>query len=149
MSPHRIQIIDSDPTAALVTQRGLQRLLDNDADVTIAPSPEAAWVACTQSVVELLIIDPTPQSVAITAMIKAVREQYPALPILILTAYDSPLLRRTMRMQGIIHYVAKPVTLHDLSELVRTIFGTLPPAPAPDGANAALLDDHIELSHNH
>ncbi len=120
MSLRHIEIVDSDPTAALVTQRGLQVLLDTEVEVTVAPSPDAAWLDCLKEEVDLLIIDPNPQSRAATSLVKALRAYRPHVPVLVLTAYDTPRLRAQMQTLGVQHYLAKPIDLLDLNEVVRT-----------------------------
>lgn len=140
MPLRHIQIVDNDPTAALVTQRGLQVLLNAEVDVVVAPSPDAAWLYCLHEPVDLIIIDPNPQNRAATSLVKALRSYRPEIGILVLTAYDSPLLRSQMRGLGVKHYLAKPVDLRDLEQTVRAILedrvvvGTAP--PGADGADA-------------
>ncbi len=124
MSLRHIEIVDSDPTAALVTQRGLQVLLDTEVEVTVAPSPDAAWLDCLKEEVDLLIIDPNPQSRAATSLVKALRAYRPHVPVLVLTAYDTPRLRAQMQTLGVQHYLAKPIDLLDLNEVVRTALKT-------------------------
>lgn len=124
MSLRHIEIVDSDPTAALVTQRGLQVLLDTEVEVTVAPSPDAAWIDCLKEEVDLLIIDPNPQSRAATSLVKALRAYRPHVPVLVLTAYDTPRLRAQMQTLGVQHYLAKPIDLLDLNEVVRTALET-------------------------
>lgn len=121
--PH-ILIVDSDPTAALVTQRGLQRLLDaSKAEVEVAPSPGAAWLRCLREQVDLLIIDPSPESGAASALVKALHVDRPDIPVMVLTAYDTPRLRAQMRTLGVQNYLAKPVDLHDLGQAVQLVVG--------------------------
>jgi two-component system OmpR family response regulator len=119
MPSSHILIVDSDPTVALVTQRGLQRVLTFDATVDIAPSPTDAWTRCLRGSVDLLIVDPNPESSPAAGLVKSLHEQRPDIPVLVLTAYDTPRLRNRMRELGVRHYVAKPVELHDLGNLVR------------------------------
>jgi two-component system, OmpR family, response regulator len=115
----RILIVDSDPTAALVTQGGLQRFLGTEVTVTIARSPGAAWLRCLSGRVELLIVDPNPQSHAVAVLIKALHDERPDVPVFVLTAYDTPRLRTQMRALGVQDYVAKPVDLLKLVQSVR------------------------------
>lgn len=121
MSRLHILIVDRDATAALVTQHGLQRLLSAFADVEIADSPGAAWLRCLRDHVDLLIVDPAPESGAAAALIKALHVDLPSLPVLILTAYDTPRLRSQMRTLGVQDYLAKPVELEDLGRAVRSV----------------------------
>lgn len=121
MAPTHILIVDSDPTVALVTQQGLQRLLAPDVTVDIAASPTDARTDCLRGNVDLLIIDPNPEKSPAAALVKSLYDVRPDLPILVLTAYDTPRLRTQMRTLGVRHYLAKPVELRDLGELVRTV----------------------------
>ncbi|MFP4439915.1 MAG: response regulator [Chloroflexaceae bacterium] len=120
MPLRHIEIVDSDPTAALVTQRGLQVLLETEAEVTVAPSPDAAWLRCMNEEVDLLIVDPNPQSRAATSLVRALRAYRPHLPVMVLTAYDTPRLRKHMQTLGVEHYLAKPIDLLDLKQAVHT-----------------------------
>ena len=58
MRPTQILIVDSDPTAAFVTQHGLQRLLKREAKIEIAASAGEARARCLHEPIDLLIIDP-------------------------------------------------------------------------------------------
>ncbi|MCG8352241.1 MAG: response regulator [Chloroflexales bacterium] len=126
MPSRRIAIVDNDPTAALVTQRGLQKLLNGDVKVTVAPSPNAAWMDCLNEEVDLVIVDPSPQGGAATSLVRVLRRYRPQIPVLVLTAYDSPGLRKQMRTFGVESYLAKPVDLRDLGQTVRTVLREAP-----------------------
>ncbi|MBX0329774.1 response regulator [Oscillochloris sp. ZM17-4] len=117
--PHRqIQICDDDPAAALITQRGLQALLGESYGVVIAPTPNAAWLACAHGDVELLIVDPGAGSGSASALVRAMHAFRPTTPVFVLTAYDTPGLRAKMRDLGVRYYVAKPIDFKDLLPLV-------------------------------
>lgn len=129
MPLHHIQIVDSDPAAALVTQLGLQSLLKSDAEIAIggpaaqpgpyAPAPDG------HNSIDLLIVDPGSQSQAATRLIRSLQATCPHTPLLVLTAYDSPLLRSQMRALGVRHYLAKPVDLPELERVVRDVLTSL------------------------
>jgi len=123
MPRQRILIVDSDPSAALVTQGGLQRFLGTEVEVTIAPSPGAAWLRCLRDGVDLLIVDPSPESQAAAALIKALHDERPHFPVFVLTAYDTPRLQKQMRVLGVQDYLAKPVDLMNLVQNVRVVLG--------------------------
>ncbi len=125
MTPRYIRIVDSDPTAALVTQLGLQARLDDDIDVTVAPGTgrhqsRNGWY----DDIDLLIVDPGAQTQAAIRLIKTLKATCPQTPILVLTAYDSPLLRSQMQRLGVQHYLAKPIDLEDLEQVVRYVLAT-------------------------
>jgi two-component system, OmpR family, response regulator len=120
MPPLHILIVDSDPTVALVTQRGLERILASTAIVEIAPSPNDAWARCLWGSVDLLIVDPSPENSPAAVLVKSLHASRPDIPVVVLTAYDTPRLRTQMRSLGVRHYLAKPIELHDLVKMVRT-----------------------------
>ncbi len=114
MPAKNIQIFDQDPAAALITQRGLQAMLGDRLVISIAPTANAAWLACAKGNVDLLIVDPGMRSGPATSLIRAVRSYRPQIPILVLTAYDTLGLRSQMRSLGVVYYAAKPIELRDL-----------------------------------
>ena len=118
MSLPQILIVDTDPAAALVTQHGLQRLLDTKAEVSVVPSPTTAWLRCLREHIDLVIIDPSPMNSAAVALIKALHVDRPHTAVMVLTAYDTPRLRSEMRAQGVEHYLAKPVDLNEIGRQV-------------------------------
>lgn len=124
MALRYIQIVDDDPTAALVTQLSLQARLKSEAQVSIAAGhqPEQRQVGA----VDLLIVDPGSQNQAATRLVRTLKTNCPQTPMLVLTAYDSPLLRSQMQSLGVQHYLAKPVDLPDLEQAVRQLLETIP-----------------------
>lgn len=134
MPLRHIQIVDDDPSAAIITQRGLQALLGDAVHVSVASSPNEAWMTCARGGVDLLIVDPNPRSSLSLGLVRAVRNYRPELPILVLTAYDTPGLRSRMRALGVDLYVAKPV---DLRELAPVVNRALRSPPLPSGTDYA------------
>jgi len=116
-----IIIVDSDPTAALVTQRGLQHILGSGSVVEQVPSAGAAWLACARGGIDLVIIDPGGPDRSGVALLKALHHEHPGLTVLVLTAYDTPRLRKQMAALGVRGYLAKPVGLAELGALVRQV----------------------------
>lgn len=127
MPPRQIHIVDNDPVAAMITQRGLQTMLGDRFTVLVAPSPNAAWLACADDRVDLLIVDPSPHVGGVISLVRAVRTFRPSIPVLVLTAYDTPGLRAKMRELGVSAYVAKPVDLNDLLPVVTGALAGMPP----------------------
>lgn len=139
----QIEIFDDDSAAALITQRGLQALLGHGVLVSIAANANDAWLACARGTVDILIIDPSPRSSNAVALLRAVRAYRPELPVMVLTAYDSPGLRARMSLEGVKVYAAKPIDLRDLVPLVRDMLtnaaqsGPIAGQEAGNGANGA------------
>ncbi len=138
MPLRQIHILDDDPTAALITQRGLQTLLDKRYSVVVDPSPNVAWMACANNTVDLLIVDPSPHVGAVLPLLRAVRSFRPSIPILVLTAYDTHGLRAKIRDLGIDRYVAKPVDLQELLPVVKAALAASPSRRAPGPSIDAL-----------
>ena len=123
MAVHRIAIFDNDPTVALVTQRGIERVLAEGVEVVVVPSPIAARDYCLCNEVDLLIVDPGAQSQSTVAMLKSLHDERPDIEMMALAAYDTPRLRTQLRMAGVQHYLAKPIEIRDLAQRVRTVLG--------------------------
>jgi DNA-binding NarL/FixJ family response regulator len=123
MTLRHIQILDDDPTAAMVTQRGLQVLLQTEADVNVrvATSPDEVLQTCLSEPIDLVIIDPDPRNGIASRLISSVRRYRPGIQVLILTAHDTPRLRTQMRDLGVHSYLAKPIELTELSRVVREL----------------------------
>lgn len=139
MPVRHIYIVDDDPAAALITQRGLQTMLDERFSIMVASSPNAAWLACATGNVDLLIVDPNPHGNAAVSLVRAVRAFRPMIPVLVLTAYDSPGLRMKMREFGVTRYVAKPIELRELVPIVHTILQSQHALPSTVGPSLAAL----------
>lgn len=123
MDTRHILIVDTDIAAALVTQHGLQRALGAAFSVITAASKSIEQVRSTYDAIDLLIIDPSSQNHTSQGLIKLFHEVYPKASVLILTAYDTPRLRREMRDLGIMHYLSKPIDLKRLELGVRLALG--------------------------
>ncbi|GIW03332.1 response regulator [Roseiflexus sp.] len=130
-----ILVVDNDPVAAMVTQQGLQRLLGKDVEVALAPSPGAAWLRCMREAVDLVIVDPSPPSRAAAALIKALHDERPHIPVVVLTAYDTPRLRTQMKRLGVRYYLAKPVELAELKNTVSGVLASLNTAQMSSAVN--------------
>lgn len=141
MPLRQIHIFDDDPSAGLITQRGLQTMLGERFSVVVDPTPNAAWLACATGNVDLLIVDPSPHGNGVLSLVRAVKAYRPYIPVLVLTAYDTPGLRAKMRELGVERYVAKPIELRELLPIVTTAMAAERPAPTA-GTSLAALSRH-------
>jgi DNA-binding response OmpR family regulator len=130
--------VDDDPSAALITQRGIQSTLGERFSVVVASSPNAAWLACATGNVDLLIVDPSPHASGVLSLLRAVKAFRPYIPVLILTAYDTPGLRAKMRELAVDRYVAKPIELRELLPIVTAVLPAERPVPSNGTSLAAL-----------
>ncbi|WP_129673646.1 response regulator transcription factor [Candidatus Chloroploca sp. Khr17] len=139
MPVRQIYIVDDDPAAALITQRGLQTMLGERFSVWVAPSPNAAWLSCAMGNVDLLIVDPNPHTNGALSLIRVAQAFRPDIPVLVLTAYDTPGLRARMRELGVDRYVAKPIELRELVPIVKAIMPPEHMHPVLNGPSLATL----------
>jgi DNA-binding NarL/FixJ family response regulator len=130
LSQQHIFIVDSDPVAALVTARGLQRLLAPDVQVTTVLSGGGDQLHALREPIDMLVIDPNPQIQEAAALIAALRAARPTMTVLVLAAYDTPGVRKQMQALGVQHYVAKPVEIYQLAATVRALLGMPAALPA-------------------
>lgn len=118
--PATILIVDADPYAAHVTRAIAARTIPG-AVFEIAATPEVARASVELGHPDMLIIDPSPHSPAAGELIAALKQRWPDIRVLVLTAAPTPLLRRTMRNLGVDAYLEKPVPLPRLAEELRTV----------------------------
>jgi DNA-binding NarL/FixJ family response regulator len=128
--PPSILIIDPDYEAARVTQAGIQRLLP-DSSITIATAADSGWAtACTMSP-DVVIIDPAPYSLSGLRLIQRLREQAPALRIVVLASAPTPALRQQVRDLNVAAYMEKPLTLPQLIEHLNQVLRSIAAVPIP------------------
>jgi two-component system OmpR family response regulator len=142
VAAQQIEIFDDDSAAALITQRGLQALLGRNVLVSIASSANDAWLACARGDIDLLILDPSPRSGSAFALLRAVRAYRPDLPVLVLTAYDTPGLRTRMALAGVGMYAAKPIDLRELAPIVRDLLQHSPAGSGGAGCDSGTARYH-------
>jgi DNA-binding NarL/FixJ family response regulator len=122
-----IIIVDNDPAAALVTARGLQRLLKpSQVQITVTASAQNILQqgVSENGAIDLLIIDPNLQLQAASTLIEQLRKKYPLLPVLVLSAKDTPGVQKSMLALGVQNYLAKSI---DLDKLAQTVSQLLDP----------------------
>ena len=134
---HHVLIVDADASAAQVTAAGVMRALP-DASLTIVPSPERGRgsLQCLQP--DVLIVDPSPHTLAAMSLIRLAKAEYPACCVVVLTSAPRPALRRDLMRLGVDVYVEKPAPLELLMRQLRAITQeTVLHAPVPVFAHEA------------
>ena len=125
---HHVLIVDADASAAQVTAAGVMRALP-DASLTIVPSPERgrSSLRCLQP--DVLIVDPSPNTLTAMALIRLVKAEYPACCVVVLTSAPRPVLRRDLMRLGVDVYVEKPAPLELLIQQLRAVTQETPLHP--------------------
>jgi len=106
---HHILIVDDEINVAVTLREGLAKL--PNCRVAMATSGEQALVQLAQQPVDLLITDYQMPGMDGLALVAAVRQMQPALPILMITGYGEMVLSQTVAEQSIEVVLDKPVKL--------------------------------------
>lgn len=112
----RVMLVD-DEEAILHMMK--QVLLREGYDVQVATCLEDAATLFDLQPTDVLVVDKNLPGATGFEVIVKLRERYPELPAILITAYPEPVLPRTVKIQG---YLAKPFSrLAELTDSVRSV----------------------------
>jgi len=142
-SPPRILIVDDDP--------GQRSLLDSflasqNFETVLAESGERALELLPAGNFSMMISDVRMPGLSGLETLRRVRLQFPALPVLLVTAYADIRDAVIAMRDGALNYLAKPVDLDELLNTVRLATGIAPLSPLNLGAEKKLPTDIIAQS---
>ena len=116
--PPAIVLVDDEPDVLLILHRLLRYLVQAHALVAVGDGP-AALHSVALYTVPLLITDYSMLGMTGLQLIQAVKHASPLTRTVLITAYDSPELRRRIRGAGVDEYLTKPFRLERLEQIVR------------------------------
>ncbi|MDT0574850.1 response regulator [Croceicoccus sp. F390] len=122
----RILLVEDEDMVRTVAQRSLTRL--GYAVTTAADGEEGLRCIEQQEPFDLVISDVVMPNLNGPAMMQAIRERYPDLPVIFMSGYAEEQLRREIDIARM-YFLAKPFTMTDIGTKVATL---LEPQPAPD-----------------
>ena len=112
----RVLVVDDEESIVHMIK---QVLLREGYSVQVATSLADAQTLFDLEPVDLLVVDKNLQGATGFDVILTLRERYPDLPAILITAYPEPVLSRSVKIQG---YLAKPfATLAELTDSVRRV----------------------------
>ena len=117
--PPAVLVVDDHDGILTVLHRLLSEFVPSYEIVPFSDS-EAALAHAAQRVVPLVFTDynmPLMSGIELTAALKAAA---PGMRIVMITAYDTPDLRRRARASGVDHFLPKPFSFDALEEIVRS-----------------------------
>lgn len=117
-----ILVVDDEPDMGAIIWRLLRDQLPHH-EIMVATNAGDALQRCVGRSVALLIADvymPDISGVQLAAKLKVLA---PETPVLLITAYPTPILDRLVQQQGIQSYLRKPFPLLDLERLVVATLG--------------------------
>ena len=135
----RILIVDDDPVLLKLLR---MRLTAEGYRVTEADSGERAWALVGISPPQLLITDLRMGGMDGMALFETVNQQYPTLPVIILTAHGSIPEAVTATKRGVFGYLTKPFEARSLLAEVEKALQLFPVLPA----TVATDDDIVTCS---
>jgi len=142
-TPPRILIVDDDPGQRSLLESFLR---SQQFAVVLAESGERALALLPGGNFSMMISDVRMPGLSGLETLRRVRLQFPALPVLLVTAYADIRDAVVAMRDGALNYLAKPIDLDELLVTVRQATGTAPRAPLRLGAEKPLPPDVIAQS---
>ena len=120
---HNILLVDDEEIFLSSLFDGLRRRFP-DMTFRTAHNGEAALATLDQHPVDLVITDLKMPKMDGFQLIAAMHSQYPAIPLLIMTAHSTELSEGRAMASGALHCIDKPVDLAELSRRIDELFST-------------------------
>jgi len=102
----------------LGTRLSLRFLLSPRLRVIEAESGAEALGMLGENAVDLVVSDVRMPGMTGVALLEAIRDLYPALPVILITAYGSPGMEREAMSSGAAAFLSKPFENHEMLDLV-------------------------------
>jgi two-component system, OmpR family, copper resistance phosphate regulon response regulator CusR len=124
--PSKVLLVEDEARIAQFVAKGLRR---TGLDVTVAEDGDVgAFLAATEPF-DLVLLDLGLPGTPGLEILRLIRRDRPATPVILLTAADEPLARRAGLAAGATEYLTKPFVFEDLLALVRRLVGLEDSAP--------------------
>jgi len=115
-----VLVVDDHPVVRL----GIRQMIAAEPDLSVcaeADTPDAALNACRSSHVDLAIVDLSLGSTSGLELIKVLHEEYPTLPILVLSMHDESLFAQRALRAGARGYLQKHEAIEGLVRAIREV----------------------------
>ena len=111
-------IVDDDP----IVLDSCKRVFEAEGfEVFVVPSADQALKAMENSIFDILLIDVKMPERDGMYLMRAVKKQWPEIPIVVMSGYPTPeTIAEGLRL-GAEEFIAKPFTPHELLEIVRQV----------------------------
>lgn len=93
-------------------------------EVSVAEGGEEALTLMSGTQFDLLLTDLNMPGMDGTALLKAVKSDYPGLPVVIITGYGTFHTEKRVMREGADGYISKPCTLAKLEHTISSVFGS-------------------------
>ena len=115
----RILIIDDD--ASIRTSLS-EALIENGAEVMTADDGVTALPLLDRFAPELVLCDVRMPEIGGLELLKMIRERYPSIDVVLMTAYDDMATIATAMRSGAVNFLVKPIGLAQLLEVTSRVF---------------------------
>jgi len=136
-------VVDDDPGQRSLLESFLR---SQHFEVVVADSGERALALLPEGHFAMMISDVRMRGLSGLETLRRVRPQFPALPVLLVTAYADIRDAVVAMRDGALNYLAKPIDLEELLTTVRQATGLAPQEPLNLGAERTLPPDVIAQS---
>lgn len=127
---HHLLLIEDDDLLSLALTIALRTI--PEVTVDYAPNGLEGLEAYARQRPDLVIVDYMMPDISGLDVIRELRRQGSTIPILMLTAYDSPPLRQDARAAGATDVMAKPFLLDDVRDVVAFFLAAGASSPRPE-----------------
>jgi len=114
-----VLLVDDDSEMLLALKEGLARYRDSFA-VQLASDGRQAVERLKKSVFSLVVTDLKMPGMDGLELLAHIMEDYPDIPVIIITAYSTPEMEHLAREGGAVGYIAKPFLIEDLARQIMT-----------------------------
>jgi two-component system, response regulator, stage 0 sporulation protein F len=118
-----VLIVDDEPDVGIILRRLLRDQLPHH-EILVATDPTDALRRSADRSVALLIADVNMPDINGIQLAAKVKVRAPETPVMLISAYPTPLLDRLVQQRGILSYLPKPFALPDLERLVAAALGS-------------------------
>ena len=139
-----VLIADDDQELLLVLKEGLEKYKD-EFEVLLAGDGQAAMKKMESSPVALVVADLKMPGMDGFSLLGQIAEQYPDIPVIIITAYGSSQIREMVQQNGAAGYLEKPFMIDDLLKEMRSVLNREADGGTLHGISLAMFLQLIDM----
>jgi len=139
-----VLIVDDDPVVLNSLKQGLQRYRETFSAVT-ADGGKKGLKQLRVKPVSLVVTDLKMPDMDGFDLLGRVMESYPDIPVIIMTGYDTPEMKRLAKQGGAVGYIAKPFLVEELARKIITVLRKESEGGTLHGVSSGIFLQLIEM----
>lgn len=140
----KILIVDDDTNTLQMIKKGLEKFRADLSAIT-APDGLAALDILNNHTISLVLTDLKMPKMDGFALMAAIMEHYPEIPVIAMTGYANPELERITKEEGVAGYIAKPFRMEELIEKIARSLGRETEGGTLHGISSGMFLQLIEM----